>query len=259
MKVLAVCTENFSLYYDLVRALKSLNITFISLAPTDEIPSNVGAIITTKSEGRKLDFQPKIEIEKDVDIHIAITEALRIVAGKKSYDTIVIGIDPGARPGIAVIGDRTMTLAVVQADSVDSAIAKVKSIVCTYARNKLRVRIGHGVPTLRNRIINAALKLNVPVEVADETATTTTPGWYSNICAARQIALTKGKLITTPYKIEPSAGELRDIQRISRLRSNGAITISKSLAARVAKGELTLETAIDLALGRSRRHCGHKK
>ena len=46
-------------------------------------------------------------------------------------------------------------------------------------------------------------------------------------------------------EIDPSEGELRDIQRISRNKSNGRVTIPTELARKVAKGEVTIEQAIE--------------
>jgi hypothetical protein len=45
-------------------------------------------------------------------------------------------------------------------------------------------------------------------------------------------------------EIRPTEGELRDIQRQSRKKSNGRRTISSDVAYAVACGDLTLEEAI---------------
>jgi hypothetical protein len=45
--------------------------------------------------------------------------------------------------------------------------------------------------------------------------------------------------------IEPTAGELQRIKTVSRERSAGSRTITEALARRVAKGELTIEDALD--------------
>jgi hypothetical protein len=45
--------------------------------------------------------------------------------------------------------------------------------------------------------------------------------------------------------MEPTDGELREIQRKSRIKSQGRITISSELAKKVALGELTLAEAIN--------------
>lgn len=45
--------------------------------------------------------------------------------------------------------------------------------------------------------------------------------------------------------VRPSDGEIREIQRRSRIRSSGRITISKELARQVATGEKEMDEAIE--------------
>jgi hypothetical protein len=66
----------------------------------------------------------------------------------------------------------------------------------------------------------------------------------SDIIAAINIALIPGKIVGKQF-IEPSNGEVRVIQESSREYSNGRSTIPRLLAKAVAKGELTLDEAIE--------------
>ena len=66
----------------------------------------------------------------------------------------------------------------------------------------------------------------------------------SDIIAAINIARLPGKNVGKQY-IEPSVGEVRVIQESSREYSNGRLTIPRILARRVAKGELTLDEAME--------------
>jgi hypothetical protein len=45
-------------------------------------------------------------------------------------------------------------------------------------------------------------------------------------------------------EVKPTPGELRDIQRLSRIESKGSVTIASELAESVARGEITLTDAI---------------
>ena len=71
-------------------------------------------------------------------------------------------------------------------------------------------------------------------------------GWRKAI----KIAFVPGVRATPPYEVAPTPGEVREIQRRSRVMSDGDVTISKDLASRVARGELT----IDEAIRRQKRH-----
>ena len=46
-------------------------------------------------------------------------------------------------------------------------------------------------------------------------------------------------------ELQPTEGEVKELQRRSRIKSQGRVTISLDLARKVALGELTLEEAID--------------
>ncbi len=71
--------------------------------------------------------------------------------------------------------------------------------------------------------------------------------------AARGIALTPGVPIAASDvgPVRPTAGELRDIQRKSRMASSGQVTISRILARNVALGRITLDEAVKRQTGKA--------
>jgi hypothetical protein len=104
-------------------------------------------------------------------------------------------------------------------------------------------RIGHGDRTNRNRIMRTIWDLVDEIELVDETGTTQRT-LAPDIDAAKRIAMAKGQRVEVAPEVEPTAGELRDIQRLSRIESEGSVTISSDLASAVAKGEMTLRQAV---------------
>jgi hypothetical protein len=60
-----------------------------------------------------------------------------------------------------------------------------------------------------------------------------------------------------PPEVEPTPGELRDIQRLSRIESQGSVTISTALAHSVAMGEKTISQAISEQRRRERLKTGN--
>jgi hypothetical protein len=242
MKIIAVITENFKIYYDIVKILKKEKLPFLSLSFDDKIPPNVGVAITDIKEREKVLFEPVVLVE--TDIQRAVDEAEKILFRKQLYSNLIIGIDPGKRPGIAVLGDGEVIRG-FQVDSPEGATEIVKQALELYQAQEIKIKIGHGASTFRNRIINAIFPLKIPIEIVNETNTTHNVDW-DDIRAAVDIALTSGYLIHSPYEIEPREGELKNLQRISRLESNGAVTISKELAKKVATGEISLEKAIEI-------------
>ena len=240
MRILGILTSDFRIYYEIIKALKKRDLSFLSLSFDEPIPPNVGVILTTEDESDKIDFPNLIPISKDMELTIDIAQ--RTLRGKDIFQKLIIGIDPGKRPGIAVIGDGEV-LATAQVSSPEKVKGRVIRAIRSYPAFHRIIRIGHGDTTHRNRIINSLSDLDMKIEISDETRTTRiseTP----DIDAAIDIALKSGIEAKGSYKVEPTEGELRDIQRRSRIESKGRVTISKKEAERVARGELSLEEAI---------------
>src|SRR5207248_2886198 len=74
-----------------------------------------------------------------------------------------------------------------------------------------------------------------------------------DVDAAIDIARTPGRRVQPPFEIRPTPGEVREIQRRSRLESGGLVTISSELAGAGARGDFSLEEAIARARRTQRR------
>jgi len=250
LKIVAIITEDFSLFYDLVRELKRAKVPFVSLSFDDAIPSNVGIVLTTLEEAPRIQFHEKLAVGKLTDIQAIIGEAKRRMRGVETYGRLIIGIDPGVRPGFAVVSAGAV-LYTTQLSRPEDVAETTKNILALYPAREVVVRVGHGDPTNRNRIINAIHGLSLRIEIVDEHRTTKRTE-FPDINAAINIALMSGHTVTGPIAVAPTIGELKNIQRESRLASDGMVTISTHLAERVAKGQLTLEEAILLQEGKGK-------
>ena len=239
-RVLGVLTEDFRLYHDLVTELKARDVPFASLSIHEPIPRSVGAILTSSPEAPAIRFSAVVPCEQVDD---AIAKALQILRGRRMWRELVVGVDPGAEPGVALVGDgEVIDTRIVSAP--EAVAATVRTAMLSFPAERVRLRVGHGDRTNRNRIINAVAPLGLPVEIVDEKGTThRTPSPDAD--AAVEIARGRGVRAARYYAVDPTPGELQDIQRQSRVTSEGKVTISKDLARRVAKGELTLRDAIE--------------
>lgn len=239
MKTICIVTEKFSIYYELSRGLKEMNISFTALPLGAKIPNNMGVVITTKEEESKIRFPKKVIFSS---IQETIIKAIQIASGKESYSQLIIGIDPGQKPGVVVIGDCRVINA-SNADSPEGVAKFVKQNIKSYACEDVRIKIGCGDPTQRNRIVNALFGLGIPIEIVDEASTTRKHVRNPDIDAALNIAKMQGYAVKRRYEINPTRGEIKEIQRRSRL-VDGTVTISTTLANKVAKGELNLDAAV---------------
>jgi hypothetical protein len=258
MKLIAVVTEDFEVYYELVKALRARKVSFLSLSPAEPVPSNAGVVITTAAEQAAVHFRPKVIMPGTGEeaARMSVTLAEEALTGKGEYARLTFGIDPGKRSGLAVLGDGTV-IHTAELDSPEELREEVSSVLRTHRSKEVRFRVGHGDPPNRNRIVNALLELGYPVEITNERSTsrgTDRPHTH----AAMDIALLSGPVVRRKLETVPKRGEMREVKRLSRLASGGTVTISDSLAGRVLRGELGIDEAVKMQRKLRRRRPGQK-
>lgn len=241
MSVIGLQTQDPRAYYELIEALRERGLPFVLLEFSDPIPANVGVIITTEAERDRVDFD---RVVSDGDPDVAVSKAVVMLSGEEDVKKLTIGIDPGSRPGFAAIGDGRV-LRTSTADSPEDVRNLVDEMIQAYPSADVVVRIGHGDRTNRNRIFNKLWDDGHKLEIVDE-RNTTRRSQTPDEDAAVEIAITPGYKPRKRQDVEPCDGEIRNIQRLSRLESAGSVTVSRDLAKMVARGELTMEDAIAL-------------
>lgn len=234
--MIGILTSNFSLYHDLIDILRKREIPFVSLTFKDKIPSNVDVIIT--SHGERVNF-PNVVVWRGEDVNNIIDRAIMISYGKEA--NIIFGIDPGENIGIAIYDNEKLIRRFVT-NSPEQAADFIKRYVREVKPNEVTVRIGNGARLVRNRIINLLMDEETRIEIVDESSI---PCEDDDAVAASTIAMAEGVEIKRKFMVEPKEGEIKEMQRLSRIKSKN-ITISKELARRVLKGEMELEDAIKI-------------
>jgi hypothetical protein len=246
MKTLGIYTKDFSIYHDILKALRRRKLAYVSLSSSNNIPKRIGVILTSKKDGKYLKSQKIITVDEYDSIDYAIDKAMQKLTGKEVYSKIFIGIDPGERPGIAIVGDNIL-LQKIQIDSPEDVVTSIMHFLKIYLSKEVYIRIGHGSIINRNRIINSLIPLKIPIEIVDETSTTPSQqkGRFNrNKEAAAAIALLSGGKVQTHLPLEPSRGSIKNVQEQSRKLTEGKYTISEETAQRVLKGQLNLAEAI---------------
>jgi hypothetical protein len=235
--VIVVATDDFEVYHGVVGELRDRGVQFTTLEPGEALPEAARVAIVGPE-----DEHPDIETVRASadDPRRAVDAALAILRGDGGRT--VVGIDPGDRPGIAVLSGETV-VAAFQVPA-DEAAAVVADEVAD-APNPL-VRIGDGARLQGAKVIEAID--DVPVELVDETGTTPYLGsgarGMGDVLAAVNIARLDGERIEN-RDIEPTAGEIQLIKNRSRRLSEDDRTIDEELARQVAVGELTMEEALE--------------
>ena len=245
-KTIGIYTKNFSLYHDLVKGLKRRGLPYVSLSSTHHIPQKIHVIITSNAEMHSIVQQNVIAADAYDTIDLAIDKALHFIIGKDIYTTVYIGIDPGEKPGVAIVGDDIL-IRKTQVQSPERVKPMVQRIMQEFPSYEYLIRIGHGSIITRNRIINALIALGVSIEIVDESKTSSSQQIQRaqrDSEAAASIAMMKGGKVQRRLPLEPTKGDIRHIQEKSRKRTDGRFTISQHSAMKVLRGDISLDEAI---------------
>jgi hypothetical protein len=237
-----VATENFEVYHEVVNELRDRGVTFTTVEPGDQLPDAATVLIRAQSDDvAPSDVDAEVVLADPENPRRAVEQALALLWSDGDGRTVV-GIDPGTRPGIAVLSGGVVVAAfhVPLADVAETVRREVEDAVDPV------VRIGDGARLQGAQLVRELE--DVPVELVDETGTTPYLGTgargMGDVLAAVNIARLDGERVES-REIEPTAGELQVIKSRSRERADDNREIDEELARRVAFGDLTLEEAMD--------------
>jgi hypothetical protein len=251
VKTIGIFTKNFRLYHDLVSNLKKRNISYVSLSSLKHTPNKIGVIITSNQEIHDIKSSKVIAADAYDSIDSAVDKAMHMLIGKELYSKIYIGVDPGDKPGIAIVGDNIL-LKKIQVRSPEIVIQKIKGYIDEYPAMEYLIRIGHGSIITRNRIINSLIPLKISIEIVDESKTSSSQQQIKRDLkdgeAAAAIALLKGGKVQRRLPLKPTRGDIKRIQEKSREITEGRLSISEKSALEVLKGKISLSEAIDFEI-----------
>ncbi|MGP8077245.1 MAG: hypothetical protein ACLQD8_03490 [Thermoplasmata archaeon] len=241
----ALVTRDPALYHDLAGFLRERRWPSVSLLPGERIPDRVAVVLTSTDEMELIDHPHVLAVAEGGD-HRALGAAIAQALGPADpADELVVGIDPGPRPGYAILSGTTfLGEGILEAPEAAGSLAS--QVRHRFPGRSLRIRVGSGDPPARNRIINSLVHHYRAVELVNESGTT--PRGHRrprDAEAARSIARTSGVLVHDRLVGTFTPGEIANLQRLSREGSGGRVTISRSSAHRVLAGEISLAEAVD--------------
>ena len=187
---IAVITVSGKAYYLLVNELKKRNVAFLSLTPHDQLPIDVKLVLTTPAEAPEITHDNVLVYREDGDSADIVDEALRIVCGKRTYNSLVVGIDPGRTFGIAVLGDGTI-LETRECTSLTATVKMVCDVLARTPTTQATVRLGSGAPLYANALrqrLNSTLPAQVAIESVSEEGTSQLLGPTSHRRGKRDIS-----------------------------------------------------------------------
>ncbi len=178
-------TENFLFYHEAIKLLKSWSIPFSDVDPRNEILEDIKVIISSDSDPRIWRFQ-----FRGRDPLQALRKAIPSLLGKSCFSSLVVGIDPGPRPGIAVLADQVLLEAFEIVEPKETG-EFIQRIIEDYCYRDIKIRLGNG--DMPNRIIieRELEREGIVSSIVDESNTSFPHRLHDNALSAARIAMGK--------------------------------------------------------------------
>jgi len=175
---IAVATVSGKAYYWLVNELNRRRIPFLSLIPGEVIPPSIKVVITTRDESRLVNHPSVLIYTPDEEPSKTVDEALRIIKNKKTYEELVIGVDPGKTFGVAVLGDGNI-LEKKERLTLEMAVDAVLTAINRHPARTRKIKIGDGMPETAEEVasrLQVAAPENTIIEIVSEAGTSNIRG-----------------------------------------------------------------------------------
>lgn len=170
---IAVATVSGRAYYELVNELKKRGLPFLSLTPYDAVPLDIAVVLTTSPESHLIKHSKVLIYDEQADPAVVVNDAVRIVEGRGTPDTISVGVDPGKTFGLAVLSDGNV-LETSTCASVHETVNAILKILESSAASVRIVKVGGGAPSYTRELLpllDKALPKDVVIEVVSEAGT----------------------------------------------------------------------------------------
>jgi hypothetical protein len=194
---ICVVTSEARSYYALVTRLRRAELPFSSLVPDSDL-RGCELILTTALEARR--FGQKALALEALDDNPGVFKGQVLSRLGFAGDTILIGVDPGKRIGVAIFyGQRKLALSTFE--SAGSVCMWISTFARGIPESRILVRIGDGNRPMAMKLVEL-LKRGVPraaIELVDESGTSAGSsklrGVQRDQAAAAKIAFRKGEVV----------------------------------------------------------------
>lgn len=186
-----IFTLDFKFYHDIIADLRKWRIPFTSLENMNDIPSDVSVVLSSEKDEVFWDKQIKAR-----DSTSGIRNSLPLLMNRDVFDEVIIGLDPGPYPGIAVVADNVLTEA-YETPMIEMVRNEVIQIKESYRYRKISIKIGNGDKPHRDLIIQTLTDTGIDLRVVDERNTSMPHKLHNNALSAARIA-SLGRIFVPP-------------------------------------------------------------
>jgi len=201
---IAVATVSGKAYYLLVNELKARRIDFLSLTPYEPVPLNAQVVITTEAEREHVKHAKVLVYQENTSPSAIVDEAIKLSEGKKDFETLVVGVDPGKTFGIAVMSDGNI-LNTMTCSSIAETVNAISGIFSKQGAAVRILKVGNWAPSYTAELLpmlDSTLPKDVTIEIVREAGTSRFIGQTAHkrglkhAMAAIKIAERRGQLYT---------------------------------------------------------------
>lgn len=186
MSRIGIFTFDFKFYHDVIKDLRNWNLPFTSIESPGSIPRDVSVVLSSTSDEHNMPNQIKTD-----NPTAGIRMALPRLMNKNQFRSVVIGIDPGPKPGIAVMGDGIL-LEAYECSSTRKVRKEIIDISECYPYREIMIKVGDGDAPNRNDILKSIAKLGLTINIVDEKNTSMPHKVHDNALSAARIAQLNG-------------------------------------------------------------------
>ncbi len=191
MARIGVFTSDFKFYHDIIHLLREWKLPFVSIESIDSVPDYVSVVLSSSKDEIELEHQVKADNPKQ-----ALRMSLSRLLMKEAFESLVIGIDPGPYPGLAVLADNVLTEA-FECASTDIIGDEVSAIISSYNYIDLEIKIGNGDAPNRDCIIKNLNAIGLSLRIVDEKNTSFPHKIHDNALSAARIAQVEDRYVIT--------------------------------------------------------------
>ena len=194
MPRIGIYTGDFLFYHEIIDTLRKWGLPFTSLEHPTEIPPDVVAVLSTP-----MDFIPNEKAVKGIDPLATLRKSIPRLLNKQEFDRMIIGVDPGPYPGIAVFGDGILIEA-YECPTLQRLSTDIKAIASSYSYRSIQLRLGDGDAPNRDLILQSIRPLGISISIVSEKNTSFPHKIHDNALSAARIANVNSPQISMKYE-----------------------------------------------------------